>query len=367
MRSISLSSRRRMSTILVVVFLWLIVDGGLGRGIAFGKKIPPSGKTTVRDIVASWKKREKSIKNIKARILVNTFKKTGNVLSEGDPSSGPQKPAEYSQKKVLVLDFANDRYRVEVEGGIYSPQRSRVRQFSALNVFSNGEARDYSDYPDSSQPHSGAVERMTGDEFLHLHFNSPSASALNWYVMPFGRSRDGTDLLSPQHLRIIEKEHMRSRAFLKCAIASEGHIWLQANAPYLIVRSKSRHSEGSIEYEPNKNYGPVPKKWTYTLYSGGGRLRTVTTCELTELVINTPMKASLFRLEFPEKTVVEHLDPGNNRTSFATKGGELVSKLEFERRNTPVWMRGGMWLLVANLLAVIVLFVVVFRKRLQRV
>lgn len=364
MRSVTLPSCCRISAILPVIFFCLSIDGSVDRETALASNARPDGEITVADIVDSWKKREKVIKNMKARILVHAFAKRADPRSGEGGASGPKQTFEISQEKLIFLDFANGRYRVEVKGGIYHGSLHRVVPRSDVYVFSNQELRDYKNRSESSQLH-GVVRQTTAHEFLQLHLDTPSTNPLYWYVMPLGRSSDRAGLCSSDELRIIEKERVKGRELLKCQIGGRAHIWLDPNPPYLLVRRKTRASEANIEYEPKEGYGPVPTKWTYTFYQHG-ELRTATTCELREPVINTPMKASLFELEFPEKTVVQVLGPEENRTLLASKGGELVSKMEFERRNTPIWMRGGMWLLAANLLAVIVLSVFVFRRRLLR-
>jgi len=341
---------------------------------AHAQDMGASGKDArVANTIGAWKKRENAIHNVKATLVVDTVLKPESLPTVAHARrlgsiQQPQKPlaAQHQHTQVfhVLLDFDNERYRVDRTGGMYNISRDSVQQEELITTFVGGRGKTYWHRPGTpGKPQSGMID---GKDAFSKQLSLGSTAALLFYVRPFG-ALPGlcAELLRPGDLRIVSTG---PSGILEFAIEGEpdGRVWVDPKLDYALVRTASTTQQTTIEYGVDRVYGHVPKKATIASLGPRGGIGEAMAIRFKELQINVPLSDSMFEFEFPEGTHVDVIATVPRPPLVAKARGELVPQQRIEAgtrsRRTWIWRS----IVATNVVILIVLAGFVLRRRLQR-
>lgn len=294
-------------------------------------------------------------------------------------------PATFEWQSHLWCD--GDKMRLEHARPVWMFDNSRFETPKKLLVFDGDEAKFLSTYIDNSFAHQGIVRNnpiyVLGDaDFSQFMWHFRAFTYPGMLAEFFGADVD----VSQEELEGRDYSVVRQRKRGSNGSSYEQVLWLDTVAD-CVVRRNTTLVNGRVKYDHRIRYRRnddghiVPERWDFESYDSNGRLLRSMSAEVIQAIINQPIAASVFQMEFPEGTSVsDQRGKGERRlligagerefevtsaqTAAATSPMELLEALQ-RAEDGPWKTTSGILAISAACLVVAVLFFMLRWRRFQ--
>ncbi|MDQ3333321.1 MAG: hypothetical protein M3552_22195 [Planctomycetota bacterium] len=291
----------------------------------------PGEPAVLERIVADWQSRQSRLDAVEYRLEGKATVPAGAMNGEKElylnpPESLPPDDYEYPKAIRLVVDFAGNRARIEIDRHEFGGPAPEFFPTHRTRVFDGREFWDYTplDRNPALQKFQMPVEMQPlKPEFAGLFFDRPEQLLMMAHGIPFGPGAYTPPLrlrakIDPAKYRVMDSvtdDDGRVCTVLRIAISDSSYreFWVDPERQSAVVRllnySKDILNEDSrIEYRQTE-HGWLPQALSHDRYSrADGELRHSEELRVVELIANPPLSDDLFRLQPPAGTVVMQTD-----------------------------------------------------------
>lgn len=293
-------------------------------------------------------------------------------------------PATFEWQAHLWCD--GDKMRLEHARPVWMFDNSRFETPNTLLVFDGDEAKFLSTYIDNSFAHQGIVRNdpiyVIGDaDFSQFVWHFRAFTYPGMLAEFFSADVEvSQEELEGRDCSVVRQHKRRSNGS-----TYEQALWLDIEAD-CVVRRNAALVNGRVTYDHrishyrNDDGHMVPERWNFESYDPNGRLLRSMSAKVIQAIINQPIAASVFQLEFPEGTSVsDQRGEGERRlligtgerefevtsaqTAAATSPMELLESLERAEDGHGKIISGILAASAAGLVAAALIFILRRRRK----